>query len=478
MAETPLSIELKTTPQHISTDTVNVPKQDSGPTPAESNYNSDRAAISGDDESPPDGTTEFSLPPVDRGKDAWLFLAACFVLEALVWGFPFAFGVFQDYYRTHEPFAGSSKIAVIGTTAMGIMYLDIPIIMGLQRMYPKPTRHAPAVGLFILCLALAISSFSQNVTHLILTQGVLYAIGGSICYCPCILYIDEWFVKRKGMAYGTMWAGSGLGGFTIPLLLEFFLNKYGFRTTLRIWSLSIFVLSAPLILFIKPRVPASGTHLNPFNLKFLLTPSFGLFQLTNIVEGIGYFLPGIYLPTYARAALGAGDFPSALTLLVLNVGAVVGCIIMGSLTDRLHVTTCIAISTIGTAIGTFFLWGLGTNMASLYVFCVLYGLFAGSYTSTWPGVMRYLVSKLSGSGEEGGSGGSYDPLMIFGVLSAGRGIGNVISGPLSEALIKGMPWQGQAAAGYGSGYGTLIAFTGATAVVGGGSYMFKRIGWL
>lgn len=359
------------------------------------------------------------------------------------------------------------------------MYLDIPIIMGLQRMYPKPTRHAPAVGLFILCLALAISSFSQNVTHLILTQGVLYAIGGSICYCPCILYIDEWFVKRKGMAYGTMWAGSGLGGFTIPLLLEFFLNKYGFRTTLRIWSLSIFVLSAPLILFIKPRVPASGTHLNPFNLKFLLTPSFGLFQLANIVEGIGYFLPGIYLPTYARAAFGAGDFPSALTLLVLNVGAVIGCIIMGSLTDRLHVTTCIAISTIGTAIGTFFLWGLGTNMASLYVFCVIYGLFAGSYTSTWPGVMRYLVSKLSGSGEESnGSGGSYDPLMIFGVLSAGRGIGNVISGPLSEALIKGMPWQGKAAAGYGSGYGTLIAFTGATAVVGGGSYMFKRIGWL
>jgi hypothetical protein len=27
-----------------------------------------------------------SLPPVDRGKDAWLFLAACFMIEALVWG--------------------------------------------------------------------------------------------------------------------------------------------------------------------------------------------------------------------------------------------------------------------------------------------------------------------------------------------------------------------------------------------------------
>jgi hypothetical protein len=33
-------------------------------------------------------------------------------------GFPFAFGIFQEYYRTHEPFAGSSKTAIIGTCAM------------------------------------------------------------------------------------------------------------------------------------------------------------------------------------------------------------------------------------------------------------------------------------------------------------------------------------------------------------------------
>lgn len=33
------------------------------------------------------GRHEFAvLPPVDRGKDAWLFLGACFVIEALVWG--------------------------------------------------------------------------------------------------------------------------------------------------------------------------------------------------------------------------------------------------------------------------------------------------------------------------------------------------------------------------------------------------------
>lgn len=33
-----------------------------------------------------DDRQEFSLPPVDGGKDAWLFLTACFVMECLVWG--------------------------------------------------------------------------------------------------------------------------------------------------------------------------------------------------------------------------------------------------------------------------------------------------------------------------------------------------------------------------------------------------------
>jgi hypothetical protein len=29
---------------------------------------------------------EFSLPPVDGGRDAWLFLFSAFILEVLVWG--------------------------------------------------------------------------------------------------------------------------------------------------------------------------------------------------------------------------------------------------------------------------------------------------------------------------------------------------------------------------------------------------------
>ena len=44
-----------------------------------------------------DGTQQAqqSVPLADRGRKAYSFLAACFMLEALVWGFLFAFGVFN-----------------------------------------------------------------------------------------------------------------------------------------------------------------------------------------------------------------------------------------------------------------------------------------------------------------------------------------------------------------------------------------------
>ncbi|RYO92870.1 hypothetical protein DL764_008074 [Monosporascus ibericus] len=73
---------------------------------------------------------DFSLPPVDSGKDAWLFLAACWMIEALVQdetrqdltdditGFGFSFGIFQDYYSSYESFLGAGNIAVIGTSTL------------------------------------------------------------------------------------------------------------------------------------------------------------------------------------------------------------------------------------------------------------------------------------------------------------------------------------------------------------------------
>ena len=120
-----------------------------------------------------------TLPRADGGRGAWLALFGCFALEALVWGFPFSFGIFQAYYRTHAPFAREpSGIAAIATTASGLMYLSSPIVAIVIQRYPRMRRPASFVGLVVTTISLIVASFAQNTSTLLATQGVLYAIGG------------------------------------------------------------------------------------------------------------------------------------------------------------------------------------------------------------------------------------------------------------------------------------------------------------
>ena len=44
------------------------------------------------------------------------------------------------------------------------------------------------------------------------------------------------FVRRKGLAYGVAWAGTGFGGSVVPFVLDWLLRTYGARASLSIWA--------------------------------------------------------------------------------------------------------------------------------------------------------------------------------------------------------------------------------------------------
>ncbi|KAJ5784592.1 uncharacterized protein N7503_009804 [Penicillium pulvis] len=414
------------------------------------------------------GLNEEYLPQVDGGVHAWLFLLAATMLEALVWGYAFSFGVFQDYYSVHEPFKGSKNIAVIGTCAMGIAYLLAPFTIMMMIMIPRLARWVSTMGILIVCGSLALSSFASNTTQLILAQGVAYGIGACFSYTPSILYMSEWFVKRKGLAFGISLAGSGVSGVIFPPLIQWLLGEYGVKTTLRVSAVTLFILAVPFLYWHKPRLsPPMAPSYDRLNLRFLYSRVYNIYQLGNTVEALGFFLPTIYLPTYARS-IGASEIVSSLTVTLINLSWVFSSVFMGFLSDRYHCTTCILISTVGTVLAVFFLWGFAINIPVLYVFCVAYGLLAGGYTATWAGVAE----------EIGRANPAADVSVIYPFMELGRGIGNLVSGPLSEALLKADNWQGSAYGVYGSGYGTLVVCTGATALIGGVSIAARQFNWV
>jgi MFS family permease len=159
-------------------------------------------------------------------------------------------------------------------------------------------------------------------------------------------------------------------------------------------------------------------------------------------------------------SLNYSPLVSSLLLSALNTASVPGVIFLSALCDRTHVTNVILISTLGSAVSVFLFWGLSNSLPLIAIFAVTYGFFAGGFTSTYAGTVKSL-KELAPRSELGS---------IIGLLSLGRGIGNVACGPLSELLInKGRKGSGNPSGhgfAYESGYGVLIIFTGVTAAVG------------
>lgn len=87
------------------------------------------------------------------------------------------------------------------------MYLMMPLTFTLLTKNPRLRPYCEPLGLFITVASLIMSSYATKVWQLIASQGVLCAIGSGLLFSPTTLYLDEWFIARKGMAYGVMWAG-------------------------------------------------------------------------------------------------------------------------------------------------------------------------------------------------------------------------------------------------------------------------------
>ena len=341
-------------------------------------------------------------------------------------------------------------------------------------------RTAALVGLVISGTALVISASSTAVWHLLLTQGILCGVGSALVYSPTTLYLDEWFIRRKSFAYGVILASKNIVGTGTPFLTPALLSRLGLQNTLRIWG--IITMSGILVIpFMHPRTELStnsGPHAArraPW--KFLTHPTFYIFHIANIVFSSGYGLPQTYLPSYARQVLHLPPVESSLMLALFNVPGIFSCIAFGMLGDGIRLFgvysltpfTVTFLSAIGSALSVFLLWGLAARSGAvgLAFFSAVYGFFAGAYSATWGGVLKEVERAAVFHNE------AVDTGVVYGLLNGGRGLGFVVGGVAGIELLKSGAVQHSSSSGYGTDYGSIILYTGVSAVIGGWSILWS-----
>lgn len=85
----------------------------------------------------------------------------------------------QQHFLNHWTLSGSrDTVGVVGTTSNGVMYLSMPVLFAaLSRRWAHLRRTAAFCGVLLACVGFFASSWSTAAGHLVLTQGILAALG-------------------------------------------------------------------------------------------------------------------------------------------------------------------------------------------------------------------------------------------------------------------------------------------------------------
>ncbi|POY73881.1 hypothetical protein BMF94_3051 [Rhodotorula taiwanensis] len=403
------------------------------------------------------------IPPPDRGKAAYLFLAGAFTIETVIWGLPASYGLFLDYYQRE-----------------GVADILGPPVALLLNPRPRWRLTVIRIGCCLCPISLLLSSFAKT--------GLLYSIGGSMAYYPTFDYLQEWFHERRGFANGVCFAGdagTAAGGLILPFVEEALLSRFGAERTLQSLAVAFAILFAAALPLIRPRLPlppksslpikkaareseregeterrrSAANDTEPLTARVVVKNiRLWTFLAANILQGFGYFVTFLYLPTYATS-LGLSGAQSSGVLACVNGACVVSRVTMGVLSDKKspHQLGFAAMASSAVAISV--LWGVtSTTFAPLVVFAIVMGLCSGGWTSLYSAIIKGFIADEPSLRSQ-----------LFSIISLTRGLGALLCAPIASALISHPLTGASKHTAYGSGdgkYGGIVLFAGLAMALG------------
>ncbi|WOO79885.1 MFS transporter asaE [Vanrija pseudolonga] len=404
-----------------------------------------------------------TLPPVDKGKDAILFLLAAAAMDGLVWGFPFSVGVLHEYWSS-SLFPGqgdANALSLASTLPTAILFASGAIMGPIFTALPWYERQIQLLGLFVATAGLIASAFVTQAWQLVITFGIMYPFSGAF-YLPCATIIFEWFHQYRGLATATVFAGAGVGGTVYPFVVNALLGKFGYRTTMLSLALSYAALNLVAVVFIKRRIPLppreAGVRRHArrkMDFRWMRARAPAVAFTFMMITSLSSFIPMLWLPSFA-ATVNATRPGGAAILSILNAVTVPGLMITGHISDRVPVRWILPLWCSVAAAGCLLLWGFGTSSGPLVAFSIVWGMSGASVAGTYGKMVTIMAD-----------GDPMVPGLALPLLIALRGVGNLTSGPISTKLLQYGPFKGAAGAYGATTYGPLLIFVSACTFLGG-----------
>ena len=308
-------------------------------------------------------------------------------------------------------------------------------------------RTVGIVGLIGHSLAYVVLSLNTGSLMLWYLSWALVAILGAGSL-PIIWtgVLNNWFTKHRGKAIGITMAGTGLGAFLLPPIVEFLITNHGWRTAYRGIGLGALLISLPIVFALFKEKPDSSTATDGEAMAnkvetWGLTTRDAMRTRQFWILGAVLFLTVIVvaglLSNFERIMSEQGFERSSIAQIaaVMGLTVIIGRLMVGALVDRFWAPGVAACFFLVATLGLLILVGTQVTMATAMLVAVMIGLAAGAELD----LLAYLTGKYFGP--------AHYP-SIFGLIIAFFTVGAGIAPPLF----------GMAAQMF-QGYGTMLSIS-------------------
>lgn len=329
--------------------------------------------------------------PPDGGTKAWLSATAAIIFCTTAWGNVGSFSIFLNYYITNDIIPGKTKVeyALIGGITTFFLLFWSWLVSALVAVIHF--KIVLLVGIHLQLIGMLLASWSTKYWQLILTEGVLSGLGSGFIFSTSIFIIPMWFLKKRAVVGGLVFAGSGLGGCIFSLVGQGIIDNTGDEK----WALrAIAIISAGMNLVALMIVSFRNKQDDG---KECISSSFEVFKQALLVpikpkiwfcritlSCIGYFCISnisymilLYSISNFSSSLGISSANSAYNSAILNAAQFIGRIMLGLLSNKFGRFNVTSITAIIVMIFNFAFWMPINNYAGVLVFTIFMGLVMG-----------------------------------------------------------------------------------------------------
>ena len=348
-------------------------------------------------------------------------LVACFFAVLISYSVRYAYGVLLPEMLPSLSISKTEAGVIYGS--FFIVYTVSSPLLGMMG-----DRRDMRPVLTVFCLILGTGTFLMAYATSLVQASIFFAlagIGSSACWAPVMALAQRWISdKHKGKTLAFIDIGSALGIVGGSTLLPLIVSAQSWRTG---WTaLGALGFAVALLSFLavrnRPGEAAKPQPAGQFRntrdslariyMNLLRDGKFWLIGLAYLLTGFSIIIPFTFLTTYGSQEMGFSYEAAAKLVMVIGITAVVGKIIIGSLSDKIRRINIMIFCALLIAAGCLGMaYGQG---AALVVFTAVFGIGYGVVWSMYAAAASdYFPKESSGS--------------IVGLWTLYLGVGSTIS---------------------------------------------------